>query len=266
MYRIRYVTTIVVLVIAALMVTSAIAAPLPMADGAPQAKPTERPHGKPTQVGPGEDTSKQDARATQRAEREAERELRRSRAHYRGTVSAVDGSSISLDTAEGAFTFAITDKTRINIPSGKGGGAGDINVGSQAVVLAQQEQGDRYTALSIHIVPGKPIHIHHVGTVTGYTPGVSITIEGNDGDLVTFVLTGDCKILPEERAEELAVGRRVTIIARRDPTGGPLTAQGIVIHPEVEATETAETETPTPSDTPSATLEVTETPTPAPAT
>ena len=265
MHRMRYMTPVFVLVIAALVVTSAIAAPLPTAGGALQAKPTERAHGQPTQVDPGEDTSKQDARATQRAEREAERELRRNRAHYRGTVSAVDASSISLDTAEGAFTFAITDKTSINIPSGKGAGAGDINVGSQAVVLAQQEQGDRYTALSIHVVPGKPIHIHHVGTVTSYTPGASITIEGNDGDLVTFVLTGDCKILPQERAEELGVGRRVTIIARRDPTGGPLMAQGIVIHPELEATETAETVTPIPSDTPSATPQVTQTPTPAPA-
>ncbi len=265
MQRIRYVTPIFVLVIAALVVTSAIAAPLPTAGGVPQAKPTERAHGKPTQVGPGEDTSKQDARATQRAEREAERELRRSRAHYRGAVSAVDPNSISLDTAEGAITFAITDKTRINIPSGKGGGAGDINVGSQAVVLAQQEQDDSYTALSIHVVPGKPIHIHHVGTVTSYNPGASITIEGNDGDLVTFVLTADCKILPEERAEDIAVGRRVTVIARRDPSGGPLTAQGIVIHPEVEATETAPTVTPIPSDTPSATPQMTETPTPAPA-
>ena len=266
MKRVRILAALAVLVIASLAVTSALAAPSMVVVDGPQAKPTQRPHGKPTQAPPeGEELSKQDAKATQRAEREAERERRRSRATYRGTVTAADAGSISLDTEQGAMTFAINDETRISIPSGRGGGAGDIHVGSQAAVLAVTEEDGSFMALSIHIVPGKPVHIHHVGVVTEYAEGVSITIESKDGELYTFLIGEDFKILPEERAEELAVGRRVTIIARRDPSGGPLTAQGIVIHPELEATETAETLTPIPSDTPAAPPEVTETPAPRPA-
>jgi hypothetical protein len=259
MKRMRWLTGLVFLVIFSIAATSVLAAPPLSPSDAPQAKPTQRPHGKPTAAPTDEDgLSKKDAQATQRAERAAERERRHRRAHYRGTVTAVDGGSISLDTQQGAMTFAITGDTRINIPSSKDAGAADINVGSQASVLAIQEEDESFTALSIQVVPGKPVHIHHVGVVTEYVEGVSITIEAKDGDLITFLIGEDFKILPAERAEELEAGRRVTIIARRDPAGGELTAQGVVIHPEASGTETPETETPEASETP----EPTETPTP----
>ncbi len=257
MKRMRLLTGLVIpLVIFSLAVTSVLASPSDSLRDAPQAKPTQQPHGKPTAGPAGEDgLSKKDAQATQMAERAAERERRHRRAHYRGTVTAVDLASISLDTPQGAMTFAINEETRIRIPTVPDASATDINIGSQASVLALQEEDESFTALTIQVVPGKPVHIHHVGVVTDYVEGVSITIEAKDGDLITFLIGEDFKILPAERAQDLAVGRRVTIIARRDPSGGELTAQGVVIHPESIGTETAETETP----------EATETPTPTPA-
>jgi hypothetical protein len=123
------------------------------------------------------------------------------------------------------------------------------------------------TAVQISVTPGKPLPKHHVGVVTAYEAGVSITIEARDGNEYTFLITEETKILPANRAEELAVGRRVTIISHRDVTGGPFTAQGIVVHPETgdkddeEGTPT-ETPTPTPTETPTPTDTPTETPTP----
>jgi Domain of unknown function (DUF5666) len=257
MKRLRILTGLVVLVIFSMAANSVLAAPSGSSSDAPQAKPTQRPHGKPTDAPSGEDgLSKQDAQATQRAERAAERERRHHRVHFRGSVTAVDAASISLDTDQGGMTFTINEETRINLPTSRDAGAADINVGSQAAVLAIQEEDDSFTALSIQVVPSKPVHIHHVGVVTEYIEGVSITIEATDGDLITFLIGEDFKILPEERADTLAAGQRVTIIARRDPAGGELTAQGVVIHPETTDTETSETETPEPTETP--------TPTPGP--
>ncbi len=259
MKRISIMTGLVVLVIFSLAATSVLAAPPASSSDGPTAKPTQGPHGKPTGAPSGEEgLTKRDAQATQRAERAAEHERRHHRVHFRGTVTAVDAGFISLDTDQGGMTFTINGETRINLPTSRDAGAADINVGSQAAVLAIQEEDDTFTALSIQVVPGKPIHIHHVGVVTEYVEGVSITIEATDGDLITFLIGEDFKILPEERADTLAAGQRVTIIARRDPTGGELTAQGVVIHPESTGTETAETETP---ETP----EPTDTPTPPPA-
>jgi hypothetical protein len=133
--------------------------------------------------------------------------------------------------------------------------------------MVQVLQGDAsLTALYIHVVPGKPEPVHRVGTVTAYTPGASITVLDKKGGSSTFVLTPDTKILPEDRASELGVGSLVTIISRRDPTGGPLTAQGIVVHPpkgteEPEGTEEHETEQPE-TDEPEMTATVTPTATP----
>ena len=90
-------------------------------------------------------------------------------------------------------------------------------------------------------MPGKPEKIHRVGVVTVYEAGKTITIEGKDGELYTFELSDTTKILPEERVDQLVVGAKVTIISRRDPTGGPLAAQGIVVHPEDEETEESTT-------------------------
>ncbi len=63
-----------------------------------------------------------------------------------------------------------------------------------------------FTAVTVHVVPGKPEKIHRVGVVTVYEAGKTITIEGKDGELYTFELSDTTKILPEERVD--LAGRR----------------------------------------------------------
>jgi hypothetical protein len=81
---------------------------------------------------------------------------------------------------------------------------------------------------------------HQVGVVTEYTPGASISILDNHGETQTFALSDQTKILPQEWAGELVLGSKVTIVARRDPTGGAATANAIVVHPAETTATTGE--------------------------
>jgi hypothetical protein len=187
------------------------------------------------------------------------------RVTYRGSVAAVGANSLTLSLAGGGSkTFAIAASTRIRIPTLAGDATlADVHIGVQALVQVLKNDAS-LTALFVNVVPGKPEVVHRVGIVTAYTPGVSITILDHTGSgSSTFLITPDTKILPKERANELGIGSRVTIISRRDVTGGPLTAQGIVVHPQA-ATEPAATETSAATATPTATQTSTPTSTPTP--
>jgi hypothetical protein len=187
--------------------------------------------------------------------------------NFRGEISAASTDSITLTLADGSFaTFALTADTRIKVPTlGNSASSASLLVGQKAQVRAKQDDLGAWVALTVSVIPGKPAIVHHVGTVTEYVPGVSITILDNKGVTFTFAITEATRYLPAERMDQLAVGVRVTIIAPRDVTGGPLTAKGIVIHPALEGTDTPDetgtpefTETPEPTETP----EMTETPEP----
>ncbi|MBN2084425.1 MAG: hypothetical protein JW748_04310 [Anaerolineales bacterium] len=198
------------------------------------------------------------------------------KANFSGEVLAVGAAGLTIKTGSGEeMFFVVTADTTVKIPSlGRDGTLADIQVGVRALVRAVESEGGGYTATQISVSPGKPAPKHHVGEVTAYEAGVSITILALDGNEYTFLLTEETKILPAERAEELAVGRRVTIISPRDVTGGPFTAKGIVVHPETgddkgtpEGTPTetptpTETQTPTPTDTPTPEFLPTDTATP----
>ena len=170
--------------------------------------------------------------------------------NFKGSVSAVDAASLTLTLADGSTqAFVVNEQTRINIPTVKKAAVTDIVVGAQAAVQARADQDGALVAQKIQVIPGKPTQIHRVGVVTEYTAGVSITIAGKDGTTTTFKLTETTKILPAHRADQLAAGAQVTVISRRDPAGGELTAQGIVIHgPEDAGTDTG-TDTGTDSGT-----------------
>ena len=151
--------------------------------------------------------------------------------HFRGTISAVDASSLTLDLKDGGSqTFSLTPATRIKIPGAKVTG-NTLQAGMDAMVLAVTDSGGDLTTLMVLVIPGKPTRTHRVGTVTAYSPGSSITIQASDGKSYTFALTADTKVLPAERAGELEVGSRVTIIAPRVPSDLDLIATGIVVHP-----------------------------------
>jgi hypothetical protein len=229
------------------------------------------------------------ATATEKAEARATKAVDKGqRVTYQGVVSAVGADSLTLQLAGGGSkTFHISASTRIHIPGlDRRATLADVHTGVRALVQVLKDDAS-LTALYVSIAPGKPEEVHRVGIVTAYTPGASITIRDKDGESFTFLITPQTKILPKDRANQLGIGSRVTIIARRDVTGGPLTAQGIVIHPHRHgatptptatatasantatptetATETATpTATPSPTDTPTVTNTATQTETPIP--
>ena len=158
---------------------------------------------------------------------------------YKGTLDSISTESLTLElaTAE-SLIFALTDQTKLKAPGGpkKTPALADLKAGIGLLVQAAQSAEGQFTALMIHIVPGKPAKAHHVGTVTAYAPGESITIEGKDGVTTTYLITADAKLLPAGYAGEIAVGKQVTIIAPRNVNPGEtLTASGVVLHTEDEA-------------------------------
>jgi len=178
---------------------------------------------------PGEKaTEKADERATKQAGK-----VHGKNENFKGTIAAVDAASLTLTLQDGSsVTIGLTAETRIHAASLKDATAEALQPGMTAMVQAVRDEGGNLTARSVHVIPSKPVRTHHVGWVTEYLPGVSITIQAHDGNTYTFLLTAETKILPAERAGQLAVGSRVTIIAPRDVASTSWTAQGIVVHPE----------------------------------
>jgi hypothetical protein len=154
------------------------------------------------------------------------------RVNYRGIISVVNASSLTLTLGDSSsLVFSLNAATRIKIPTlGNSATTADMASGMHVNLNATDNAGV-LTARIVLVVPGKPTLTHRVGTVTVYQPGISITIQAQDGNTYTFLLTAGTKILPVERAGQLAAGVRVTIIAPRDVAGGTLTAMGIVVQP-----------------------------------
>ena len=190
--------------------------------------PTVQSNKPPTTMTPG-------AKATEKAgDNTIQQENKQHGKHenYKGTVSAVDADSITLTLKDdSSVTVGLSADTRIKFPGPKDSAPTGIQAGMNATVQAIRDQSGNLTALRIMVIPGKPAKIHRVGIVTEYTAGKSITIQDKAGNTFTFTLDDQTKLLPAGRADTLAVGSRVTIIAPRDPAGGGSTASGIVIHP-----------------------------------
>ncbi len=171
------------------------------------------------------------AQATEKANERATRQAGNPHGkheNFKGTVSAVDSDSITLDSS---VTIGRTDNTRMKFPGPKDSASGSIQPGMTVMVQAIRDQNGSLIASAIMVIPGQPAKLHRVGTVTEYNANSSIIILAGDGNTYTFVVTGDTKILPAERAGTLGPDSLVTIIAPRDPAGGEVTAKGIVIHP-----------------------------------
>jgi Domain of unknown function (DUF5666) len=154
------------------------------------------------------------------------------KSHFQGILGAKNVNILTVNLKDGSsVAITVLDSTRIHIPKNKNATLADLQIGSRMAIQAQPDSNAALVALMINAIPGKPQREHQVGVVTAYTPGASITIQNNHGDVLSFTLTANTRILPQERAGELAVGSWVTIIAPRDPSGGPATAQAIVVHP-----------------------------------
>ncbi len=154
--------------------------------------------------------------------------------NYKGTVSAVDSTSLSLTLRDGSsVTVGLSADTRMKFPGPKDSAPTSIQTGVTAMVQAIRDQSGNLIARSVMLIPGKPTKIHRVGVVTAYDAASSISIQDKDGNTYTFAITGETKLLPAERAGALAIGSRVTIIAPRDPASGGVIVKGIVVHPVV---------------------------------
>ena len=175
------------------------------------------------------------AKATQKAEELAGRQgdnPRGKHENYKGTVAAVDSTDITLTLRDGSsVTIGLGADTRIKFPGPKGSAPTGIQPGMTAMVQAIRDQAGNLIARSVMVIPGKPAKIHRVGVVTAYAAGSSITIQDKEGNSYTFSITAETRFLPAERANTLAVGSRVTIIAPREPATGGISVSGIVIHP-----------------------------------
>ena len=150
----------------------------------------------------------------------------------RGQVIRGEVTDVGTDEIEVAGETIIVDETtKIRVPTlGKEASLGDIEEGMQVVVLAYEKDEELY-ARHIVAIPGRPQFRHHVGEVTAYDEGVSITIEDKWGNTITFDIVSELKVLPPGATIE--VGARVTVISRRDPINDRLIARGVVVHPVV---------------------------------
>src|SRR5512135_872840 len=72
---------------------------------------------------------------------------------YKGTIFAVSASSLTLTLSDGS-----------------------------QVAMAITDQNNNLVARAVMAIPGQPLRVHRVGTVTGYTAGSSITIKATDGN------------------------------------------------------------------------------------
>ncbi len=147
----------------------------------------------------------------------------------RGTLTAVSPTSITLTLDDGTSqTVGLTPDTHINVPGPKSEGD-TLLMGMRVVVMAFADQSNNLVARAVLVIPGQPVRVHRVGTVTAYTAGSSITIKATDGNTYTFTLTADTQILPS--GSQVTTGALVTIVAPRDPSSLVWTATAIVVHP-----------------------------------
>lgn len=147
---------------------------------------------------------------------------------FQGTITSASATALTLELKDGAAqTFALTDQTQFKFTGAAKQAGSTLAVGMRVSVQAQDAAGT-LTALRVMVLPSKPVKIERVGLVTAYVPGSSISIEGKSGQIFTFTLTPDTKILPKDRVATLAVGQRVTIISPHSYRA-QLIAKGIVI-------------------------------------
>jgi len=222
MKKVIAVSSIVLVVILFLSVAQVFAAP-----ALDDKKPTDQPGAKATE--------KAMEKSTEMPGKGKEKENGK-KVHFKGVIASVAGETLTIKLADGSSqAVKVSSSAKIKIPTlGKTASLADLKPEMQVNIQAEQKDSG-YEARMVQVIPGKPTKVHHVGVVTAYTAGTSLKVKDKDGVEVTFKLTAETKILPEERAAELKVGSRVTVIFPRNLLGGEITAQGVVVHPaEVE--------------------------------
>jgi hypothetical protein len=165
--------------------------------------------------------------------------------HFKGTIESVaeDGSSLELLVGEETISIGMNGDTKVIIPTmgqdSEGVGLEEgVQVSIKAIkIINEEEANEEIIAVQIHVIPGKPEHIHHVGLVTAFDQANdgtgSITVSTGPDSETTYLLTNDTVFKPERPEDDEMIGIRVTVINRRDVTGAGQFAQGIVFHPDL---------------------------------
>lgn len=147
-----------------------------------------------------------------------------------GSVASKGSNSFTVTTKQGPVTVTVTASTKFHIPRNKKATLADLAVGDRVAVNGTPSAGG-LVAKQVMVAPGRPTVQHRVGEVTAYTAGSSITIKTVQGDSETFALTASTTI-KNPKGSGVAVGDRVTVVSRRDPSTDTATASGIVVHPK----------------------------------
>jgi Cu/Ag efflux protein CusF len=158
-----------------------------------------------------------------------------------GTVKSISidtdsTSSFVLTTKQGELVVNVNGNTKYRTPGKKEASFAVLKEGDRVAVSGRRVDG-AFWARHVNILPKKPYHRHYAGVVTAYTPREdstpgSITIDKAGVTQGPFQITADTKIHYPAGITEIKIGDRVTIISTREPVGGALTAQEIVVHPK----------------------------------
>lgn len=194
--------------------------------GTPAPSIPNNPGGGPPPLTPG-------AKATEQAGQQGQQGMHGQPTILRGTITILvpptSPTSMTIKLDDGSTqTIGLTTDTKIKVPGPQSQGD-TLLVGMRVIVMAFPDQSNNLVARMILAIPGQPVRVHRVGTVTAYTANVSITIKATDGNTYTFNLTPSTQVLPT--GSQVTVGALVTIIAPRDPSTLVWTATGIVVQP-----------------------------------
>ncbi|MBI2856916.1 MAG: hypothetical protein HYX95_01230, partial [Chloroflexi bacterium] len=143
-----------------------------------------------------------------------------------GKVKAVEGNVITLENEK---TVTVDKDTRFLAPPDKEASLADVKVGSN-IVAQLEKKGDTVVARRVLIMPERPPVVAHVGKVTAFTAGASITIEDKKGETSRFAIDADTKIVLPEGVAGISIGDIVTIAVK--PGSEPPLARVITVHRE----------------------------------
>ncbi|MBI4201060.1 MAG: hypothetical protein HY531_02075 [Chloroflexi bacterium] len=153
---------------------------------------------------------------------------------YSGTIKSLTPTSFVLTTKKsGDATINVNAQTKYKVPGLKGATLSSFKEGDSVAVLAVDLKSG-LMALHVNLIPGKPVHVHRVGTIESYQAASasevgSITVKDKKGNLSIFVVTSDTKIKFKGGATEVKEGYRTTVVARRDPATDQFTAREILV-------------------------------------
>lgn len=236
---------LIAMLITLMTVTTVLAAPAPVADGAkktPDASATDKP-------GKGNSDSKP-GKGGENGNKPTKNPVYKV-LNEKGIVMNVSAESMLLLKNDGStVTLIFTPQSTVKIPTNsKNSTIADLQINMRVTVHAYMDldTGIIYVR-SINVIPGEPAKYNRVGNVTDYQPGISITIADETGLTQTFVLTADTQIILQDPTLTLGIGSQVTIVtALHDNAETPIAA-AIVVSVPVEATAEpteAQTEAPT---------------------